>query len=934
MGNDNRRSLGFVNNKRRSETRFHYKTSLYRGETDKCDCPKFRYFTSGGKCIIRKRCNRTCTSKQYSERFLLNIFSGSKKVRRFTAGNKFAASQQVSQETAFQNGLLKHSFETCSARRLGDFSRFEGCLFAYPNVSSSQKVPTVLHSGQSLPVQLPLFWPNGSAKGVHEIGNSNSSLSQDAKCSSGSVFGRLVCSESNKKDADVRQREIARSSSETRVHSQSGEILVSTKSVSDLHRGSFSFRQRSCLPNSGENFKDQTGHSGSKERNDSSQLSSAFRSDGIMHRTSPKCSTIHEANSAPSASFLETSNHGPSGQSSSQLSFTKPLKVVAESKEFKSRQKVLPRAKLKNYNDRCFNARLWGSFGRSNFSRHLVRAGKDITHKFSGVKGCSFNGKEFFATAYRPQCSDQIRQYHGGAVHKQTGGNKVTPAMLPSLGLVESGNKEPGNVESSPCSRLNEHSSGPSKSRKNTPNRMVSEQFSCSQDISDMGQTINRSVCIRDKSENADILLLDSQSDGTGNRCIVNFLGKHGGVCISPNLFDSQSNTTYEEVSLPNPVNSPSVAEEELVHESSSNVNCMSNATTSATQSIVSTQNNNLSSESGGVQSCCMAAIDRSFQNKGFSKDTKKLMAASWRAGTRKDYQVKFHKFHSWCSQREINPYSATLNDCIEFLTSLYNTGLKYRTIAGYRSMLSVLLPQVDKVPIGQHPDIIRLLKGVFNTRPPEIRLVPEWNLKQVLDSLCEAPFEPMFKASLKYITWKSVFLTAISTFRRCSDIQALRTDEGYMSILPEGIVFIRQGIPKQGRPGHLGNKIFVPCFKRNKKLDPKRAIQVYLKKTEHLRNMFFSGSDKETQLFISLNKPHKAVSKQTISTWIVNVIKQAYDDSDVKVKAHSTRAIGPSWALFKGASLASILEAADWSKDSTFKKFYYRDMNSQEWEF
>ena len=163
--------------------------------------------------------------------------------------------------------------------------------------------------------------------------------------------------------------------------------------------------------------------------------------------------------------------------------------------------------------------------------------------------------------------------------------------------------------------------------------------------------------------------------------------------------------------------------------------------------------------------------------------------------------------------------------------------------------MLSVLLPQVDKFPIGQHPDIIRLLKGVFNTRPPEIRLVPEWDLKQVLDSLCEAPFEPMLNASLKYITWKSVFLTAISTFRCCSDIQALRTDEGFMSILPEGIVFIRQGILKQGRPGHLGNKIFVPCFKRNKKLDPKRAIQVYLKKTEHLRNMFISGSDKENSV-------------------------------------------------------------------------------------
>ena len=50
-------------------------------------------------------------------------------------------------------------------------------------------------------------------------------------------------------------------------------------------------------------------------------------------------------------------------------------------------------------------------------------------------------------------------------------------------------------------------------------------------------------------------------------------------------------------------------------------------------------------------------------------------------------------------------------------------------------------------------------------------------------------------------------------------------------------------------------------------------------------------------------------------------------------LKAHSTRAIGPSWALFKRALLSSILDAADWSSDITFKKFYFREMESQGWE-
>ena len=45
------------------------------------------------------------------------------------------------------------------------------------------------------------------------------------------------------------------------------------------------------------------------------------------------------------------------------------------------------------------------------------------------------------------------------------------------------------------------------------------------------------------------------------------------------------------------------------------------------------------------------------------------------------------------------------------------------------------------------------------------------------------------------------------------------------------------------------------------------------------------------------------------------------YYDKYLEVKAHSTRAIGHSYALFKGASMNSILEMAVWSKESTFTK-------------
>ncbi len=97
--------------------------------------------------------------------------------------------------------------------------------------------------------------------------------------------------------------------------------------------------------------------------------------------------------------------------------------------------------------------------------------------------------------------------------------------------------------------------------------------------------------------------------------------------------------------------------------------------------------------------------------------------------------------------------------------------------------MLSSVLAPVDKIPVGQHPYIIRLLRVVFNSRPPVYKLLPEWDLLIVLDQLKKAPFEPMKDARLKFITRKTVFLVAITTFRRCGDLQSPQLGEGAVNI-------------------------------------------------------------------------------------------------------------------------------------------------------
>ena len=139
-------------------------------------------------------------------------------------------------------------------------------------------------------------------------------------------------------------------------------------------------------------------------------------------------------------------------------------------------------------------------------------------------------------------------------------------------------------------------------------------------------------------------------------------------------------------------------------------------------------------------------------------------------------------------------------------------------------------------------------------------------------------------------------------------------------------ITFVRQGLSKSDRPRHINSEIVVPAFNEDKQLDPVRVLKCYQKTTKMFRN--FGQDQAKLGLFISFMEPHKPVTSQTIAKWIVRVIKLAYLDSIVKVKGHSTGAIGPSWALFNGASVSSILDAADWFKESTFVRFYLRELN------
>jgi len=100
--------------------------------------------------------------------------------------------------------------------------------------------------------------------------------------------------------------------------------------------------------------------------------------------------------------------------------------------------------------------------------------------------------------------------------------------------------------------------------------------------------------------------------------------------------------------------------------------------------------------------------------------------------------------------------------------------------------------------------------------------------------------------------------------------------------------------------------------------LCPVKVLQQYVTVTANLRGTC-------PDLFISFVKPHKKVTSQTLSRWLVLVLKSAGIDKD-KFSAHSFRHASTSKASLNGINTDTILKRVGWSiKSSVFAKFYNR---------
>ena len=116
---------------------------------------------------------------------------------------------------------------------------------------------------------------------------------------------------------------------------------------------------------------------------------------------------------------------------------------------------------------------------------------------------------------------------------------------------------------------------------------------------------------------------------------------------------------------------------------------------------------------------------------------------------------------------------------------------------------------QVDGVPLGQHPLVSRLSKGMYNSRPPQPRYTRTWDVDIVTRYLSSLGYNNAL--SLKQLSHKLAILMAVVGANRVSELQAL--DLRFRLHRPDGIHFKLPSLGKKitvGAPPRL--IIFEAC--------------------------------------------------------------------------------------------------------------------------
>ena len=504
---------------------------------------------------------------------------------------------------------------------------------------------------------------------------------------------------------------------------------------------------------------------------------------------------------------------------------------------------------------------------------------------------------------------------------------------MENLDLVyqtSSNSKSPTYPRAAKCGSRQAIQAGPDHS-----NRMVPPSRGFPSYMQQVAPPSDRSIC-HEVQQVTSVCVASTGLLGNSSGCTQYAMGESGRIRLPTSGHLGQSGGEVTGLTLQeNHSDCSGVAQHALVLGSSDHVQSDPTEPAQPVQPVDTTVQSDPSQKSDKPKSPCMAPRATAIKEQGFSEAVVTRIEAPQRGSTRSIYEAKWAIFTKWCITNQVDFRAPPVKSVADFLMYLFeDRKLQPSTIDGYRSTIADKLGN-STLNISKDENLTRLLDSFHRDRPKGRRGIPSWNLSLVLHQLTKAPFEPIKEASLKYLTFKTVFLLALGSGKRRSEIHAWQnrnirhqSDWSKVSLYPSPSFLSKEG-PDCVAPVMI--PALAPTLDRSLKSDrslcPVRALRYYLDRTSDLRQ------NKEL-FFVSFKKGFdKDISPATISSWIKQTVILCYELSDQEahtlhqVKAHDVRAFAASKAFQSGISLEQILSACHSKSHNTFTQFYLKDV-------
>ena len=472
-----------------------------------------------------------------------------------------------------------------------------------------------------------------------------------------------------------------------------------------------------------------------------------------------------------------------------------------------------------DYRDRCLAPWMGSSVGGHQHGRALVRGREIPPHQPPGVDGGRLRNEGVCTRSARHPHSPAHGQHHSNCVRQPHGGNEIPNPVTGSLQTVAMVPQQRDYVVGRAPPRSGQHDCGPGVADPTHIHGVDVGQNSVSGSDGKAGALHNRSVRITTQQPAPMVCMLAARPLCHSDRCSPDAMAGRVRLCLPSVCASGQVPPEGQERQLLSGSDHTSVEHAALVPGVADGL--PSPVTTGANAIEGSVQQSPPNAPATAATVSRLESLWANHSAEGISGRASTLILSGWSKGTNTTYESGWNKWRRWCLERGTNPFSCDIG---LFLAELFEQGLQHRSINTIRSAVSMTHSQVEGAPLGQHPLVSRLLKGIHNKRPPMPRYSVTWDVDVVtryLESLGENG-----KLSLKQLSQKLVLLMALVEASRTSELQAL--DLRFKVQKPEGVTFRLASLTKKRTPGLPPKELFFGAFPENKFLCVVKCLAKY----------------------------------------------------------------------------------------------------------